>query len=317
MNTLGAIDSNAIFNAITGANYPAAATELGAELVDAWVAECQVEDQRYRTLLIEGGFYFFPSPKLCVVGACDRVMEDTDGALFEETKTTGNKKSKTYGPEQWFDNISEGHQIGVYGAGMRDGTFVWREVEDGPFITARFNAAAPRVLVRAVTKFKPCEIWPTPAGAIIEITPRKIETTLNVVRNAAASIRAMRKSGLLPWSLPTHQCVKVYGFTKYPCNFLDFCKRGEYVTHVGGVEGLSPGSSEVVQYLIGTGQLDPNDSETVILSSSSLEDWMWCGERFRRRAAGEEKESKSDFDIGSVVHIGLEAYRRQMQAQGY
>lgn len=307
------IDDALIFNAITNAGYPAEATLLGSELVDAWISECLEHDKIYKTLLLEAGFFIELDAQTYIVGACDRVMQDSDGVLFEESKSTGNKKSKTYGPEQWFEQISTGHQIALYGEALRVGTFV---KDEGGWKTQQFNQPEPKVLVRAVTKFKPCEIWPGPEGAIVNVTPEHVQRVMNVVRNAAASIRAMRKTGLLPWAFVTHQCTKVYGYNKYPCVFLPSCSKSQYAAG-GHFAGLSPGSSEVVKFLLDSGRVSRDNAEVVILSSSSLEDFEWCAERFRRRAAGEAEEDKRDFDIGSVLHVGLAEYRKILQDQGF
>lgn len=333
MSNAPVIDTDRIANAILATSYSSGALELGSELCEAWALACAEHDQQFRTLMLEAGFYIQLQPKTWLLGACDRVMADADGPMFEESKSTANKKSKTWGSWEWFDSICEGHQIGVYGAAMSWGTFVARrEVCDvvggahkpgcaegcgAEWQTQKFSVVEPRVLVRAATKFKPVEIWPTPAGAIVKIAQTKIESVLNVARNAAEAIRAMRGTGVLPWALVTHGCTKVYGFSKFPCGFLESCKKGEYKTGNQRGEGLSPGSSQVLSYLVEREMLDLSDPEVVILSSSSLEDYLWCAERFRRRSNGEPEESKVDFEIGSVMHEGLHQYRLQMQEQGF
>jgi hypothetical protein len=84
MSNMPQIDSERIFNSITSQKLPAAATELGAELVDTWVENCAAHDQRYKTLLLEAGFYIPLGPKTWLVGACDKVMLDEQGLLLEE-----------------------------------------------------------------------------------------------------------------------------------------------------------------------------------------------------------------------------------------
>lgn len=324
MNTLSAIDSGAIFNAIASAQYPAAATELGAELVDSWVAEVEESDRRlYKTLLLEAGFFIALDAKTYVVGACDRVMRDAEGVLVEEMKTTS--KSKTWTAERWFDSISKSHQIGTYAAALSHGTFIfgdsvpsWADVgasADNP-VAYSPNIKNPRILVRAVTKSKPPEIWPTALGATIMVDAKRIETTLNVYRNEAAGIRAKRATGLVPWQLPAKHCEKTYGFKVYVCEFAEECAKGIYPTGLVQL-GLSPGSSRVFNYLVESGRIDPSDPNVVCLSASSLEDSMQCSERWRRRNLGQERESKDSLDIGSVLHLGCLNYHQQLMEQGY
>lgn len=342
------IDDAQIFNAITNAGYPAEATLLGSELCDAWVENCVEHDLKYKTLLLEAGFFIELDAQTYVVGACDRVMQDEDGVLVEESKSTS--KSKTWTAERWFEALVAGHQLGTYGAALKIGTFIDPAI--GPFPTCpnckgsgemdsggvtpwgagidvrcnctypqefKFNVE-PRILVRAVTKSKPPEVWPAPEGQIVKIDQRKIDTTLNVYRNEAVAIRARRQIQLVPWMLPGKHCEKTYGFKTFICQHAKECKDGVYPVGDARVRplGLSPGSDSVVDYLISSGRISLDKfSETVILSSSSLETGMQCMELWRRQSLGQERESKTSLDVGSVLHVGLAAYRRILQEQGY
>lgn len=319
------IDSERIFNAITSGNYPALAVEQGSELVDAWVAACVEEDKRYTTLLLEAGFFIELNENTFVVGAIDKIMRDSNGILAGEWKTSS--KSRTWGPERWFDSLVNSHQIGTYSAALKYGLFpVSLEIaqmlgappddNDGLW-TPRL--AEPRILARAVTKTKPPEIWPTPAGAEIKCPVARIEATLNAYRNEAAGIRAKRKTGVVPWQLPAKHCEKTYGFKVYTCEFLEECRALRFPVGAGAFEhGLSPGSSDVVKYLVDSGRISlDNATEVCILSSSSLEDAMQCSEKWRRRSIGQERESKESLEIGSVLHLGLKSYHEQLRENGY
>lgn len=303
------IDSERIFNTITSANFPALAVEQGSELVDSWISECFAEDQkRYKTLLIEAGFFIELDPVTFVVGACDRVMKDSEGVLIEESKSTS--KSKTWTAERWYESLVRGHQIPTYAAALKYGTFV--EGEWAP------RVAVPRILVRAATKSRPPEIWPSPEGQIVEPENSRIDAVLNMYRNEAVGIRAKRRTGLVPWAVPGKHCEKTYGFKTYMCEFAEECGALRFPVAVPSFAGFSPGSSEVVEYLVRVGKISlDNAAEVVILSSSSMEDAMQCSEKWRRRSVGQERESKESLEIGSVLHLGLKSYHEQLKESGY
>src|SRR5581483_3133796 len=309
------INSEKIFNAITSQRLPAAATELGAELVDAWVEQCVAHDQAYRTLLLEAGFYIPLGPKTWVVGACDRVMLDEEGVLLEEMKTT-SAGSKTWTPERWYDQLAGGHQVATYAAALQRGSFIiaqerlpnWAVVDcDGPAPPSerditRFaigyekgglvwtpNVTSPRILLRAVSKSKPPQIWPTPAGAFVTVLDRRIDAALNAYRNEAAAIRARRATQLVPWQLVGQQCIKKFGFKEFPCQFLRACQTGEVALTECAAPGagLSPGSNAVVQFLIKSGRIALDEyRDHVILSASSFENLQQCPELWRRLSEG-------------------------------
>jgi hypothetical protein len=187
-------------------------------------------------------------------------------------------------------------------------------------MTWKPQVTRPRLLVRAVSKSKPPQIWPTAAGAFVEVSDARIDTTLNAYRNEAAAIRARHTTQLLPWQLPGNQCIKKFGFKDFPCAFLRACQTGgaKLTECATPGTGLSPGSNAVVQFLIKTGRIALNEyRDHVILSASSFENLQQCPELWRRLSEGEPREEKEAFDVGHVFHTGALEYHTQLQEQGF
>jgi len=308
------IDSERIFNAITSEKFPALAVEEGSELVDKWIEECYAEDLRYKTLMLEAGFFIELEANTFITGAADKVMVDPEyGPIGEEMKST-SRRSKYWTPERWLEQISSTHQVATYAAAFREGSFIvgggelWR-----PQITE------PRLLCRAISKTKPPELWPTPAGALVAIDSRHINATLNAYRSAAVAIRARRKLGVVPWQIPGFHCVKRYpGNKEFPCEFGTECGERTYPTERRSEDrGMSPGSTSVLKYLVDSGRVEVDNPEVTVLSASSLDDFMQCAEKWRRRSIGQERESKESLEIGSVLHLGLKEYHTILKENGF
>lgn len=307
------IDENAVIQAIMGLDVPPAAKEEGLALVDAWTAEALPYDLQHRVIGVEAGWWWRIEPKTIVVGAIDRLAQDDLGAFPQEHKTTKNR-TRYWNSDSWFNEIQRGHQVATYAGGVKYGRFIKPEIEER-FAPLRAGYDG-RVLVRAISKSKPPEFWPHPAGAFVTVDEKRIQATRNAYVNAAAGQRAMRASGQVPWQLPGYICTK---FMKYPCPHTKVCH--EYrqpPTQAWRAISLSPGSQSVVAHLVRLGEIDVDrDKDLVILSSSTLGDWMDCSEKWRQGSLGGGDESNENLDLGTVMHAAIgEIYSQVLKGQG-
>jgi hypothetical protein len=329
-------NEDSIWNAIVSAPVAAIAREEGAPLIDLWVKECAAFDAEDKTLFIEVPFYLQIAPNTFIVGTKDRVAADEIGEFDCEWKSTG-KHSPARGSfggwnaELWFEDISKSHQVPTYAAAQNGGIYgVWDEGEQKHVFppdaiprqvppTNRSNGDGWHVLVRAVSKSVPPQIWPSARGAFVTVSAARVEATLNAYRIAAEQIRASRRVGLLPWALPGHWCKK---FSKFICEHKGMCDAGSYPASRTQVVGsFSPGSQEAVKAIFATyAKNDKNDidntNDLVILSASTLSDWAQCPERFRRSSMSSGHEASDAQETGTVLHSGLSALYEQMRRRG-
>lgn len=299
------LDEAAIFHAIEQEDASASAKEEAAQLVDCWTQETLAEDLKYPVLAVEAGFYIQLPNKVFVIGVLDKIAQDDEGVFGCEWKTVA-AESRFWNEDKWFEEISRGHQLSTYAAALQYGTFV------GNIPPLHKNAfqqmSSPRILVRAISKSSPPVIWPGPAGALVTVDDKRIDATFAAYQNAAEAIRAMKGTGQVPWQLPGYICTK---YLKYPCPHYDVCH--EYRQPQGQVSAasrLSPGSQKVLDYLIGQGMID---DDTIVLSTSTLADWMDCPEKWRQNALpGAEDDRSNATDIGGVFHAAIAEVGRQL-----
>lgn len=338
---LPTIDDSRILSAIMAAGVRSAkAVEAGSELVDAWAAAVVEADSRYRTLGLEVGWFTKLGPGAFVVGCVDKLAverpDPAERAEYEaycsvrgseptapepfvlEAKTTA-PASRFWTPEKWYDEIARGHQVGTYAMALRWGTFIQPASEPVKIDAVEWTpgVAAPRVLVRAVSKSRPPQIWPGPEGAWVEVGPARLDATRSAYVNAAAAIRAQRATGVVPWQLPGRHCTKQYGTKAYPCTQWSVCHDTREYPRGERVRGLSPGSAGVVAHLVATGRVRPDDPGVVVLSSSSLDSWAQCPEKWRQEAAGAGGEESEALDTGTVFHAGIAEFQRILKEAGY
>jgi len=325
MSGVPEIDSGRIFAAIlaSGVTNPKA-VEAGSELVDAWVENCAVADQRYRTLGLEVGWFIALDERTYCVGAIDKLAwepgsENEDPFVFER-KTTSS--SKTWTVDKWLGDLQAGPQVATYALALQRGTFIFRRTEavENVVVEKAFNVGFPRVLARAITKSKPPQMWPDANGAWLNLSPQRLNAQWNAFRTEAAAIRARQEIGVVPWQTPGFQCTLTFGFTKRPCSAWSVC-HDTLDFPQGGVplRGLSPGSESVVKYLVETGRilLDRAD-EYVVLSASSFKSAQQCPELWRQESIGATREDANEaMDTGTVLHAGMAAFDKIMQENGY
>lgn len=294
----------------------AASLEEGAGLVDHWISECSELDARDETLAVEVGFFVELDPFTFVVGTQDRVARShVTGEVFGcEWKSTKNR-TKYWTPETWFESISNGHQVATYALGLARGQLIG---PDGlpPFIFYD-EPEKMNILVRAVSKSHPPQIWPEAAGQFVTVTRERMEATASVYLNEAAGIRAKRKTGKGPWQLPGLQCTNQF---RSVCPHLKGCRKFEsFPTEVSLSiieRGFSPGSKSVVKYLVDSGKVNEgNVGDVVILSASTLSTLQQCSERWRIEASSGEEEENENLEVGSVLHAGLSELYLQMMKE--
>lgn len=291
----------------------AASLEEGASLVDFWIRETAPFDSLSTTLAVEAGFYIELSPNTFIVGTLDRVAQSREsGEVFGcEWKTTKGK-TKFWSPSIWLQSISASHQLSTYALGLQRGEFI----DPLPFPTDVFPLdGSINILVRAISKSTPPELWPSEEGKFVTLTKERMETTLNSYSNVAAAIRGMRGTGVGPWQLPGLQCTNVF---RKVCPFLEGCKKFESFstssTLMDMKRGFSPGSSKVIQHLMEVGKVNEgNEGDVVILSASSLSSFQQCGERWRREAGSSGEEESEALEVGTVLHSGLGEFYSQLK----
>lgn len=309
------INESKILDEIRALPVSAVNLEMGASLVDFWIRETAPFDSLATTLAVEAGFYIEPSPNTFIVGTLDRVAQSREtGEVFGcEWKTTKGK-TKFWGPSIWLQSISASHQLSTYALGLQRGTFI----DPLPFPTDVFPPdGSINILVRAISKSTPPELWPSEEGEFVTLTKERMETTLNTYSNVAASIRGMRGTGVGPWQLPGLQCTNVF---RKVCPFHDSCKKFESFSTVQSLiemkRGFSPGSSKVIQHLVEVGRVNAgNEEDVVILSASSLSSFQQCGERWRREAGSSGEEESEALKVGTVLHSGLGEFYSQLKGE--
>lgn len=298
-----------------------ASLEEGARLVDYWIEQCETLDGRDKTLAVEVGFFYEAAPLTFIVGTQDRVAQShVTGEVFGcEWKTTKHR-TKLWTPEAWFESISNGHQVATYALGLKRGVIVGGSVietiplQEGQTMFPEDGSV--NILVRAISKSSPPDMWPSAEGQFVNVTKERLEAVKQVYVNEAEAVRARRRTGVGPWQLPGLQCTNQF---RSVCPHLSTCRKFESFyteTHLSEVgKGFSPGSKRVVQHLVESGKVtEENFKDVVILSASSLSTLQQCAERWRIESGTGEEEENEYLEVGTVLHAGVgEMYRQQME----
>jgi hypothetical protein len=233
-------------------------------LIEKWIAERVCFDKQI--VAVEQGFSYWLDNNTVIIGVQDLLTIEDGEIVGGEWKTT--KGTTRYWDEaKWVESISSSPQCAIYA-----------------LIT-------PTIRVRAVTKSDPPEIW---GREVLTFSEARLTSVRNALLNQAAAIRAMRRSGAMPWALPGLHCTNMF---RRECAYLNECKRQQYPA-TAGVFDLDNPAAKLVLPQLGDCIKDP---ELVILSASSYNDAMQCAELYRRNLA-ENKESSRDLDVGSVFH---------------
>ena len=311
------IDQQLVTDAIVGLDIGGPAKEEAARLIEGWLEHLDTfPETKWKCLFVETPFYIQLEPKTYVVGQMDAGFQDEQGVVLGEWKSRRAPKLKKDGTawagddeDGWLADISNGPQLGVYALAGREGIFIH---QDGHKFTFRvpvpemapvipFNMSEPRILVRAAVKSNPVVTWPGDYKKGLFTFPGPLlDSVRSALLSEAASIRARRQRGVVPFMLPGTHCTNMYHRL---CEHYKLCtERLTPPLEPKGWHPTDPGF-EVARRLLGLDFLDP---ELVVLSASSLESWYWCAEKGRIDYDGHgPREESFELSVGTGLHKGL------------
>lgn len=295
-------------------------------------------DRQFLTLATELPFFFFPDKFTVVVGAQDRLAFDGDCVMRKEPGIIGcewkSTKGKTryWNEEKWLQSIEKGHQIAIYALAQHEGFFVVPDdtVESErlqkygnvvvpflgcPFVLWQPKVKNPFVMVRAITKENPPQIWPSEGQQGFEFSQVQLKKTRDALIAKAAGIRAMRMSGAIPWQLRGIHCENRFSHTL--CQYHDsYCAKNKPAAPtpegVWGVEVTDPARSAfpAAEAML---RVKLDDPRVVILSASSYSEETDCNEKYRLIGI-ETKENfyQDELNKGTGLHAALKVYYREM-----
>jgi hypothetical protein len=315
------LDREIVIKAIVDAEIGPTVKEESGRLVEGWLASIdKFPEFKWKTVAVETPFYIQLEPNTYIVGQMDGVFKDEAGTIFAEWKSRRAPKLKRDGTayagddeDGWLAEISNGPQLGVYALAGREGAFITGCPTPDESGEETFAISEPRILVRAAVKSNPVTTWPGDWRKGFFAFPGPL---LDVVRTAllseAASIRARRRLGVVPWQLPGLHCTNMYHRT---CEYLESVCLKRTPPPVMPVGWRHPSDKapdpgfDVCQIL----GLDINDPELVVLSQSALQAHYQCAERGRIAYGGYfPGEESFEMSVGTGLHRGLGALYRQL-----
>jgi len=314
------LDEVRILEALRGTGVQGEALEEGSRLVDHWIGEVAELDARDETLAVEAGFYVEVAPLTFVVGTQDRIFRShlTGKVTGAEWKTTKHE-TKFWNKEGWFESISNSHQLTTYAIGLAYGSFIPTPRNEFPPVVFYEPPEEMDILVRAVSKSYPPQIWRKREGDLVTVSKERMNALVSTYRNVGEAVRGMRGTARVPWAVTGIHCTNMF---RKECFFLNQCRKGEVLTPPLSFDRLgqnfSPGSQKVIQYLKESGRVtEGNWRDVVVLSASTLGDWFQCSEKWRREEARLESEGEANFEqgIGSVFHAGVGSMYEQMMEE--
>jgi len=312
------INRDKLTQAILDADVSGMAKEEGSRLVEAWLEKLPTfPEAEWLVKFVEAPFFIQLQPKTYIVGqldACFNAGSEVDGDQFVlgEWKSRRAPKLKKDGTnyqgddrEGWLEEITNGPQLGVYALAGREGTFLPQNpnsVELGQTLATAFHLAEPHILVRAAVKSNPVELWEgqfTFPGAMLDVVKQAL-------LSEAEGIRARRKAGFVPFTIPGIHCTNMYRRT---CEHHEDClKRIVPPLEPQDWHPTDPGF--VVPRLLG---LDRKDPDLVVLSASALDSNYWCAEKGRRDYDHGHREEDFNLSVGTVLHTGLREIYSQLK----
>ena len=251
------------------------ALEQANGLVEKWIAERVCFDKR--VVAVETGFDLWLDDHTCVIGVQDLVTEEGGARVGNEWKTTKGT-TRYWNEAAWLESISTSPQCAIYALVTR------------------------AIRVRAVTKSDLPEIW---GDEVLTFSESRLSAVRAALLNQAQAIRAMRKTGALPWALPGIHCTNMF---RRECEYLSECKKQVYPPTAGVFDTDNPAAALVLPRL-GDRIHDP---ELVILSASSYNDSLDCLEKYRRNLGGNKEQSR-DLDVGTVFHAAAANIYQQLK----
>lgn len=293
----------------------------GSRLTQFWIEELGKFDAQFPTVGAEIPFFIILEKYTIVVGVMDRLALDAEGLLACEWKSTKGT-TKFWNEEKWIEQIRDGTQISVYGLGQHEGHFVPKRDAPlnapGDLIRGEITGPTlwqpgikqPRILVRAITKEDPPNLWGIDPPAFFTISEKRLKTVREALLLKADMIRAARTRKSVPWQLTGLQC---HGHFFKDCRFLESCKKGEWPSGQDGGGHFNeddPGGAALLaaQSLM---RVPITDERVVVLSASAYSDATDCMELYRRSAL-EGSEENSNLDVGTALHAGLASWYESM-----
>lgn len=331
----------AILDTLIKLDAPATAKETAAPLIEAWAHKFEEEANNQTVLAVEALGFLWLDKLTLLVGMMDKIAEIQNGTgplIFgSEWKTMKEPKrnkdgqfSAWWNEDKWLEEISLGPQIGIYALMLHEGTFVipgvgqylYRRMYNGSNNTGSLKRGpgvvlwAPKVptkvhmQVRAVLKCDPPEFWPTKEeDGIIQFDDSHLESIRSTLLTKAAAIRAMRKTGLIPWQARGKHCFSRYTGAK--CAYLEkYCSQFE---HPKGQGLLIEKTDPAVYVLPFTGlnltlDLDPR---LVVFSASSYQTASNCLEDYRLKTTSPIVEENINMQTGTCFHEGIGCWYRE------
>lgn len=301
------IDTQRVIDAITQLDVGPVAKESGANLVDSWMSAC-AEDQKKKIVAVECGFVCWVDQNTVLIGVQD-LLTDEGGVVGNEWKTT-KEKTKFWNEERWFQSIKEGSQVAIYAVALNRGTYYELRVGQMP-VTYRPLVTKPRIRVRAISKSEPPRIWRGEEDGVLTFTEEMMENTVSALKSKAASIRAMRKLGAIPYQLPGIWCVNQF---RRECEYYGECSARKIPTGEYQPIDVNDPAYELALPYIGE---RVNDPELVVLGASAYSAMSECAEKYRRGTLKGNGEETAEMQIGTVLHSGVAEWYRQIRAEQF
>lgn len=274
----------------------------GARLAQHWIEEAGEFDAQFPTIAAEVPFFVILDGYTILVGMMDRIAYGGNGGVFGSEWKTTKGTTKWWNEDKWIEEIKNGTQISIYGLGLRKGTFLLR----GGAIMRKFDVERPHILVRAITKEKPPQLWGVNPPAFFEIPEKRLETIENTIILRGRQIRAAKMSKISPWAVPGLHCRDRFHLGE-KCRFHEpYCSKGIHPKGEVMMSADDPGhlSIDTALDLLHTNSSDPR---VVILSASAFSDYEDCPEKYRLTAIKGAEES-IDLAKGTALHAGVKAY---------
>lgn len=301
---------------------PQGARVEGARLAETWINEVEQFDSQHQTIAVEVPFFFFADKFTIVVGVQDRIARDVNGKVFGCEWKTSKGTTRYWNEEKWLEGIRRGHQIGIYGLAQKEGYFAGerfnRQITVEDFVVPELNAPSlfklgiklPTIMVRAITKENPPQIWPSEGQFFQEISKERMAATKNALIVRGAAIREARLGGLVPWQLPGLHCENRFSHTMCPM-FEKYCSKYQTLS-IEEAPGMIGRTDPGLAALLGAQSMlrvPLSDPRVVVLSASGYEAGNECLEKYRLEAAvGEDHYYQDEIDKGAALHAALSVF---------
>lgn len=310
-------DLTQIAAAIVSAPVTVEQRRAATPLVQAYVNRFQSDVDKYEVLAVENPWYLWLEPSTMLVGVMDANRVNLATGQYEELelKTRRAPRIKKNGQPyigdtegDWVNELVQSSQIAIYALARARASFLT------PLGTLNHNPifpANPKIRIRAAIKSDPPQLWPTKDDAVFEFNKELLDYTAESIISSAASIRARKLEGKIPWQLTGNWCRRY----NRDCEFLtSVCNRrlnGRYAEPLTMFSGNDPGSKAIEKALAESNEW--KEEELVILSASAYTDYAQCAELYRLKNGGWFAREEGDaLGIGTAFHAGAAEFNRSM-----